>query len=601
MSFTYNGDHSIMLIKADNSVDYASLTESSIEDYYDTWDSLHLIPESRPLVNTPQPSISLYPDSATSKLIDLTDKVAGGQLFGPRQGEWTFIVDHDRWPSWHEARKTLEKILNGQKLYCILNDDPNTVYYGRFVLNGWNDGDQFSTVAIGYDLNYTKYANRFSSFLVTNVRMTLKSNAPVVYVGDPIAKISDYVDSNKTYMNGSTYTATVDSSLIERVYDGWFDRAGENVINVRYRDEIYPLSIMVDSVSLSYIETSIIDSTSPFIVGENKTSVLSRLIVYATYSDGSRKSVDSRHCNVDSGVFSTYGTIPVNVRYGNKSTTVNVEVAAVSRITCALDNSMEGRIVGDSTRSIANWLTITGVYTDQSTFSINSFSSDVTYSPDYFTEIGSKEVNIIYLNMYSANIFVQVYRVSSMEARLKSNSLRLLVGFNSNCISRWRYYSADLYYILSNGTRRDANGFSVSYDSTTIFSSSGNKTIHYSYGNDVSTDLTINVENVSITSITATTNEYFNRYVQHFRVGMIKQAVLNYFDFTIHYSDGQTQTVYIWEENNGSFDWVRGAKALFSFVDSQDYNSSFTSSGTYTIRLKYLDSYTFNINVQVES
>ena len=122
MSFTYNGDHSIMFIKADNSVDYASLTESSIEDYYDTWDSLYLIPESRPLINTPQPSISLYSDSATSKLIDLTDKASGGQSFGPRQGEWVFIVDHDRWSSWHEARKTLEKILNGQKLYCILSE-----------------------------------------------------------------------------------------------------------------------------------------------------------------------------------------------------------------------------------------------------------------------------------------------------------------------------------------------------------------------------------------------------------------------------------------------------------------------------------------------
>lgn len=610
MSFTYNGDHSIMFIKADNSVDYASLTKSSIEDYYDTWDSLHLIPESRPLINTPQPSISLYPDSATSKLIDLTDKVAGGQLFGPRQGEWTFIVDHDRWSSWYEARKMIEKILNGQKLYCILNDDPNTVYYGCFVLNGWNDGDQFSTVTIGYDLNYTKYANRFSSFLATNIRMALRSTAPVVYVGDPIAKIGDYAIVSKTYLDGTDVTASVDSSFIEGANDGsWFNSSGENVVTVHYGDRTYPLNVTVDSASLSFIEVSVSEYASPIIVGDNKSSVLSRLIVYATYSDGSRKSVDSRHCNVDSGVFSTYGTIPVNVRYGNKSATVNVTVITISGITATLDSSMEGRIVGDLIESsyTYDYIHITGIYTDQSTFAISSNPADgrISYSPTRFTQIGTTTLTITYLNTYTTTLSIPVYAISSMGSSLKQQALRLFVGMNLdlNTFYYWTQYSADLYFVLSNGTRRHDITFSLPNDYSSLLQTSGNKTMTLT-SNNYSTNLSINVENVSITSITATTNSWFNSLYDHVVTSLTKAAyVWQYLDYTITYSDGRTQIIHTTDENGNLIPHVTDVTGLIFFVHGEEgkYDNSFGTAGTHTLQLTYLKCFTFNVTVQVYS
>lgn len=602
MSVVYSGIHSIMFIKANNSVDYASLDENSIEDYFDTWDYFHLIPDSRPLTNTPQPSISLYQDGGTSKLIDLTDKAAGGQAFGPRQGEWTFIVDHDKWSSWCEAKKTIEKALNGQKLYCILMDDINTVYYGRFALNGWNDGEQYSTVTIGYDLNNIKYTNRFQTFLVTSIQMYLRNTAPTVYVGDPIAKIRDYVAVNKTYLDGRTATSSVNSSDIEGSNDGsWFDRSGEKIVMVYHGDRTYLLSVMVDSVSLSFIEASVSESASPIIVGENKSSIVSRLIVYATYSDGSRKIVNSSHCNVDSGVFSTYGTIPVNVRYGNKSTTVNVTVVTISGITATLeDSSMEGRIVGDRCDSICRYLTITGIYTDQSTFTISPYSSDVTCSPQEFTQTGSTNVTITYLDMYTTALSVPVYAVSSMVSSLKQNALRLFVGMNLDFTSFvvWYYYSIDIYYVLSNGTtRRSIPSMQTNFDSLN-FGTSGNKTITFS-SEGCSANTTVNVENVSITSIIATPNALFHDHFEHATIGLVKSTyVYLYLDYTITYSDGQTQIIYMRDENG---DYISGASSLISFVNSDEYYENFGTAGTHTLQLKYLNCFTFNVTVQVYS
>lgn len=602
MSVVYSGIHSIMFIKANNSVDYASLDENSIEDYFDTWEYFHLIPDSRPLTNTPQPSISLYQDGGTSKLIDLTDKVAGGQAFGPRQGEWTFIVDHDKWSSWCEAKKTIEKTLNGQKLYCILTDDINTVYYGRFALNGWNDGEQYSTVTIGYDLNNIKYTNRFQTFLVTSIQMYLRNTAPTVYVGDPIAKIRDYVAVDKTYLDGRTATSSVNSSDIEGSNDGsWFDRSGEKIVMVHHGDRTYPLSVMVDSVSLSFIEASVNKYASPTIVGENKSSIINKINVLATYSDGERRYVSSSHCNVDSGVFSTYGTIPVNVGYGNKSTTVNVTVITISGITATLDeSSMEGRIVGDWCESICRYLTITGIYTDQSTFTINPYSSDVTYSPQKFTQTGSTNVTITYLDMYSTTISVPVYAISSMGSSLKQNALRLFTGMNLDFTSFaiWHDYSIDIYYVLSNGTRRHTISSMTTNFGPLNFGTAGNKTVTCS-SKGYSTSFTVNVENVSITSIIATPNARFHDDFEHATIGLVKSTYAYfYLDYTITYSDGQTQTIYMRDENGDS---ISGASNLIDFVNSDEYHENFGTAGTHTLQLTYLKCFTFNVTVQVYS
>ena len=600
MSVIYDGIHSVMFIKADNSIDYASLDENSIKDYFDTWNHLHLIPESRPLTNTPQPSISLYSDSVTSTLIDLTDKVAGGQIFGPRQGEWSFIVDHDKWDNWYEAKNTIEKALNGQKLYCILSDDTNTVYCGRFVLSGWNDGEQYSTVTIGYDLNNLRYVNRFQSFLVTDVQIQLRSSVPTVYVGDPVAKIRDYVNAIKTYMDGSIYTLPVNSSSIENANVEWFDRSGENIIDINYNDKTYPLSVMVDSISLSFIEAEIREGASSTIVGEQKSSIINKINVYATYSNGMRMSVSSYYCNVESGVFSTYGTVPVSVSFGNKSTTVNVTVVTISGITATLDGSMEGRIVGDSCSSIYDHVTLTGIYTDQSTFNIYPGSSNVVYSPDKFTQAGSTTVTITYLDMHSTTISVPVYTVSSIGANLNQRALRLFVGLSTDIISEWRNYSVDDYYNLSNGTRRYVwRESGISYDSSTFFTSSGNKTIRFS-AEGYYTNLTVNVENVSITSITATTSDYFNTRVRYFRVGTTKRFIKDYcFDYTILYSDGQTQVIKYLDENYNPT--IRGASDLIHYINSDEENGILTSTGAYVLRLKYLNYFSFNVTIQVES
>lgn len=156
MSVVYDGSHSVIFIKSSQSLNPGD-TLSSYTSLKHSWDDFHLIPSSKPIVNTPEPMIAMVNDMVSSKVFDITDRIAGGQVFGPKSGSWSFIVDHDQWSNWYTAKRTIEEYLNGQRLYCYLQDDPTTVYYGRFQVENWSDGAEYSTIDISYDLDYDTY------------------------------------------------------------------------------------------------------------------------------------------------------------------------------------------------------------------------------------------------------------------------------------------------------------------------------------------------------------------------------------------------------------------------------------------------------------
>lgn len=160
MSVVYNGAHSITFIEAlDSDTDS---TPTAYSSYKRSWRDFHLVPEKRPSVNPPSPALKLIDIPGTNRRIDMTDLMPGGLKFGRRQGEWQFILDHDLWDNWHVAKKTIEDAINGKRLYCILEDDFNTAYRGRFRVQGWQSGPNYSSISISYDLEYKKYTNVFS-------------------------------------------------------------------------------------------------------------------------------------------------------------------------------------------------------------------------------------------------------------------------------------------------------------------------------------------------------------------------------------------------------------------------------------------------------
>lgn len=160
MPVVYNGAHSITFIEAlDSDTDS---TPTAYSSYKRSWRDFHLVPEKRPSVNPPSPALKLIDIPGTNRRIDMTDLMPGGLKFGRRQGEWQFILDHDLWDNWHVAKKTIEDAINGKRLYCILEDDFNTAYRGRFRVQGWQSGPNYSSIAISYDLEYKKYTNAFN-------------------------------------------------------------------------------------------------------------------------------------------------------------------------------------------------------------------------------------------------------------------------------------------------------------------------------------------------------------------------------------------------------------------------------------------------------
>ena len=83
MDIRYNGEHSITFI------DYNEST-STIVSIKRTWIDFHLIPEKRPSVVFKKPSYSLVDIPGTSRTVDITSYMLGGQTYTMRTGSWTF-------------------------------------------------------------------------------------------------------------------------------------------------------------------------------------------------------------------------------------------------------------------------------------------------------------------------------------------------------------------------------------------------------------------------------------------------------------------------------------------------------------------------------
>lgn len=134
MSVIYSGEHSVNYGK------------------YNTWDDWHLIPTSRPLISPPNVKTKEVDIPGMDGVLDLTEVLAGRPTYGNRTGSHEFIVANDYWP-WSEAYSTIMDILHGQGNYCILSDEPEYFYNGRFSVNQWRSDKNWSTITINYNVN----------------------------------------------------------------------------------------------------------------------------------------------------------------------------------------------------------------------------------------------------------------------------------------------------------------------------------------------------------------------------------------------------------------------------------------------------------------
>lgn len=124
-----------------------------------TWDDWHLIPTSRPVFQQGDVKTVYIDIPGADGQIDITESLSGYPTYENRQGTMEFIVANGYRASWAGGFSKFANWLHGKSLRCVLDDDPNYFYEGRFKLNEWksNNNGTWSNITIDYNLKPYKY------------------------------------------------------------------------------------------------------------------------------------------------------------------------------------------------------------------------------------------------------------------------------------------------------------------------------------------------------------------------------------------------------------------------------------------------------------
>ena len=442
MPITYNGVHSILFLESSQALSPGgTLTEYTSLKH--TWRDLHLVPKTRPFVETPEANISMYSDTVSSKVFDVTDAVAGGQTFDSRKGTWDFYVDHDKWNNWYTAKNTIEDYLNGKRLYCCLMDDPSVLYYGRFTISSWDDGSDYSSVSIEYDLDWDTYiADDYNKPI--SLSATWKQNTPLFYEGQSKNIIKDYLISNVYYNNG-TYNVAIDD------IPGTFSGTGVQNITIKHTETGWStntkytvsttISVTVGSDALTSISASYKSNPPTVYVGDSKDIIRQYINVTATYRSGEITVIDGSEVDVISGTFTSAGTQDVNINYGGKTTAISISVAddTLVSISASYKSNPPTVYVGNAKDIIRQYINITATYVSGKNIIFDGTEAD--YINGAFTSEGAQNVTITYSGKSTTiSITVSVDEVDILdyiEVAWKDNEPVIYVGQAKNTVRQY--------------------------------------------------------------------------------------------------------------------------------------------------------------------
>lgn len=144
---------------------------------YNTWTDWNLVPTSRPTIPPPEVRTRFVEIPGMNGTLDMTDVYTdndGNQngIYGDRKGSFEFIVLNprlsvahpfdgqahaDRSSEWLSVYSVVMEKLHCKRKRMILLEDPDYWYEGRFTVDSWQPGDDYSTLTIGYTLEPFKY------------------------------------------------------------------------------------------------------------------------------------------------------------------------------------------------------------------------------------------------------------------------------------------------------------------------------------------------------------------------------------------------------------------------------------------------------------
>ena len=170
--FVYDGSHAITFIIRNETDD------TSTDVTFNTWETWHMAPKSRPYVESPKVKEAYVDVPAANGSLDYTDVLTGKAVYANRTGSWEFIIDNG-YSKWFEVYSDVLMKLHGKKIdRIILDDDPTYYWKGRLSVKGNFSPRDYNMVTIEYNLdpykrlvdseevNWWKWRDLFSNNIV---------------------------------------------------------------------------------------------------------------------------------------------------------------------------------------------------------------------------------------------------------------------------------------------------------------------------------------------------------------------------------------------------------------------------------------------------
>lgn len=120
--------------------------------FYNTWDTWHLIPKTRPVIAPPSMKSNVVDIPGSDDPLDLSYTLTSYATYNRRSGSISFYVENYFKP-WDELYSEIMSKVQGKKLNIILNDDPMYYYEGKVQVSGWSSDKERSTITFTYDLS----------------------------------------------------------------------------------------------------------------------------------------------------------------------------------------------------------------------------------------------------------------------------------------------------------------------------------------------------------------------------------------------------------------------------------------------------------------
>lgn len=123
-----------------------------------TWDDWKLIPIKRPVFDPPSHKYISVDIMGADGEIDLSDALTDYPVFNNRRGTLKFRM----FATERRASSRYSEIMNylhGQRMQCILDEEPEYYYYGRFTVSGFEYKriGEWADIAIDYNVEPYKY------------------------------------------------------------------------------------------------------------------------------------------------------------------------------------------------------------------------------------------------------------------------------------------------------------------------------------------------------------------------------------------------------------------------------------------------------------